>query len=175
MKLLVLSCCAPCSCAALKHLADSGTQVTVLFYNPNIFPQREYEKRRDEQQRLCQKLGVAFAELPYDHAAWQAQVRGLEHEPERGKRCSVCFYMRLKRAMQYAKEHGFTAVASVLGVSRYKNLQQVNEAAYKAAKDTGFIYVEIEGRKNGMQDLRQQLIKDLSLYNQNYCGCKPRD
>ena len=174
-KILLLSCCAPCSCADIKTMAENKKNFEVVFYNPNIRPLAEYEKRRDENKRVCKQYGVDFIELEYDNERWCALTEGFENEPERGKRCSICFYMRLKRAMQYAKEHGFTAVASVLGVSRYKNLQQVNEAAYKAAKDTDFIYIEIEGRKNGMQDLRQQLIKDLNLYNQNYCGCKPRD
>jgi hypothetical protein len=173
-KILLLSCCAPCSCAVIKTMAENKDNFAVVFYNPNIRPLAEYEKRRDENKRVCEQYGVDFIELEYDNERWCELTKGLENEPERGKRCSVCFYMRLKRVMEYAKENGFTAVASVLGVSRYKNLAQVNEAAYKAAKDTGFQYIEIEGRKNGMQDLRNQLIKDLNLYNQNYCGCKPR-
>ena len=118
--------------------------------------------------------GVPFIELEYDNNRWCELTKGLENEPERGKRCSVCFYMRLKRVMEYAKENGFCAVASVLGVSRYKDLNQVNEAAFKASAETGMPYLEIEGRKNGMQDLRNRLIKDLNLYSQTYCGCKPR-
>ena len=98
----------------------------------------------------------------------------MENEPERGARCSVCFYLRLKRIMEYAKANGFDAVASVLGVSRYKNLNQVNAAAAKASEETGIPYVHIEGRKHGMQELRENLIKELQLYSQNYCGCKPR-
>ena len=173
-KILLLSCCAPCSCAVIKTMAEDKKNFAVVFYNPNIRPLAEYEKRRNENKRLCEKYGVDFIELEYDNERWCELTKGLENEPERGKRCSICFYMRLKRVMEYAKENGFMAVASVLGVSRYKNLEQVNEAAYRAAQDTGFIYTEVEGRKNGMQDLRQQLIKDLNLYNQNYCGCKPR-
>ena len=128
-KLLVLSCCAPCSCAAIKKLADDGIDATVLFYNPNIYPSAEYEKRRDEQKRVCEHFGLKFAELPYEPEKWDKAVAGLENEPERGKRCSACFYMRLERAEQYALEHKFTALTSVLGVSRYKDLDQVNEAA----------------------------------------------
>ena len=94
MKLLVLSCCAPCSCGALKRLAENGVEVTVLFYNPNIFPQEEYTKRLAEQERLCRGLGVKLVELPYAHDVWLKHVRGLESEPERGRRCSVCFYMQ---------------------------------------------------------------------------------
>ena len=99
----------------------------------------------------------------------------MENEPERGKRCSICFHLRLKRVMQYAKENGFTHVASVLGVSRYKNLAQVNAAAEQASAETGMPYMEIEGRKHGMQEIRMALIKELELYNQTYCGCKPRE
>lgn len=134
----------------------------------------EYEKRRDENLRLCKMYGVPFIELEYDNNRWCELTKGLENEPERGKRCRVCFYMRLKRVMEYAKENGFCAVASVLGVSRYKDLNQVNEAAFRASEETGMPYLEIEGRKNGMQDLRNRLIKDLNLYSQTYCGCKPR-
>lgn len=172
-KILLLSCCAPCSCAVIKTLAEKGTDFAVAFYNPNIRPLAEYEKRRDENARVCKLYGVDFIELEYDNERWCSLTKGMENEPERGKRCSVCFEMRLKRVMEYALKNGFTAVASVLGVSRWKNLAQVNEAAHKTSEITGVPYVEIEGRKNGMQELRSTLIKELELYNQTYCGCKP--
>ena len=172
-RFLLLSCCAPCSCAVIKTLAEQKKNFAVVFYNPNIRPFAEYEKRRDENKRVCELYGIDFIELEYDNERWCALTKGLEDEPERGKRCSICFYMRLKRVMEYARKHGFSAVASVLGVSRWKNLAQVNDSAYKAAEETGMPYVEIEGRKHGMQELRAALIKELDLYNQNYCGCKP--
>lgn len=173
-KILLLSCCAPCSCAIIKTLAESGKNFVVAFYNPNIRPFEEYEKRRDENERVCKLYQIPFVELEYDNDRWCALTKGLENEPERGKRCSICFEMRLTRAMQYARKNGFSAVASVLGVSRWKNLAQVNQAAQKASDATGVTYVHIEGRKNGMQDLRLRLIKELNLYNQTYCGCKPQ-
>ena len=173
-KLLLLSCCAPCSCAVIKTLAAEDTDFTVVFYNPNIRPKEEYDKRCAENKRVCELYGVPFIELEYDNERWSGLTQGLENEPERGKRCSVCFEMRLQRVMEYAKANGYTAVASVLGVSRYKNLEQVNAAAAKASQTTDFPYRQIEGRKNGMQELRQQLIEELNLYNQDYCGCKPR-
>ncbi len=173
-KILLLSCCAPCSCAVIRQLAAEKKNFTVVFYNPNIRPAAEYEKRRDENRRVCELYQVPFIELEYDNQRWCDLTHGLENEPERGKRCSICFHMRLKRVMEYALQNGYMAVASVLGVSRYKNLNQVNEAAYAASRQTGCPYVEIEGRKNGMQVLRMQLIKELELYSQNYCGCKPR-
>lgn len=172
MKILVLSCCAPCSCAAIKHLVEQGTQVTVLFYNPNIFPQEEYEKRRDEQARLCRSLGAGFVELPYEHEVWLKYVRGLENEPERGKRCDECFYMRLKQAAAYARRHHFDYFASVLGTSRYKDIDQVHRAACRAWCEEGTPYVANSWRKGGLTELRQALIKEFNLYQQNYCGCE---
>lgn len=173
-KILLLSCCAPCSCAVIQKLAEEKNDFAVVFYNPNIRPEDEYRKRCNENKKVCDLYHIPFIELEYDNLRWCQLTKGLENEPERGSRCSICFYMRLKRVMEYAKENGFEAVASVLGVSRYKNLLQVNEAAFRASKEVGVPYVEIEGRKNGMQELRNQLIKELNLYNQDYCGCKPR-
>ncbi len=173
-KFLLLSCCAPCSCAVIKILAEEKQDFTVVFYNPNIRPIEEYQKRADENKKLCNIYHVPFVELEYDNERWCELTKGLEDEPERGKRCEICFYMRLKKTMEFARDNGFEAVASVLGVSRYKNLDQVNRAAHKAAMETGINYLEIEGRKGGRQELRFQLIKELNLYNQTYCGCKPR-
>lgn len=170
-KLLVLSCCAPCSCAALEKLVQDGHGLTVLFYNPNIRPQAEYEKRRDEQKRLCKLLNVPFVELPYEPDVWDAAVRGLENEPERGRRCSACFYMRLKKAQAYALEHGFEAVTSVLGVSPYKDFKQVNRAARLAWIEGGKPYWAADFRKAGLDARRRALIKAFGLYNQTYCGC----
>lgn len=173
-KILLLSCCAPCSCAVIKTLAEAGEDFAVAFYNPNIRPLAEYQKRLEENRRICALYKVPFIEFEYDNERWCKLIKGLENEPERGRRCSICFEMRLERVMAYAKENNFTAVASVLGVSRYKNLAQVNEAAAWASAAAAFPYVEIEGRRHGMQELRSQLIKKLDLYSQDYCGCTPR-
>ena len=172
MKLLVLSCCAPCSCGAIKHLVEKGIEVTVLFYNPNIFPYQEYEKRRDEQIRLCKRLGAGFAELPYEHEAWREQVRGQEQEPQQGKRCSTCFYMRLKKAARYARSHHFDLFASVLGTSSRKDIKQVNRAAQQAWREEGTPYWADSWRQNGLSELREALIKEFNLYQQTYCGCE---
>lgn len=170
-KLLLLSCCAPCSCGVIAHLARQGCVFTVLFYNPNIDTDEEYQKRLAENERVCRHFDVPFVALTYEPQKWQEAVRGLEQEPERGKRCSVCFEMRLKRAAQYAQENGFTAFSSVLGISRHKDLAQVNEAARCVAKQTGVMYDETNWRKGGLEELRRVLNKEMSLYNQTYCGC----
>ncbi|MBR1648091.1 MAG: epoxyqueuosine reductase QueH [Alphaproteobacteria bacterium] len=173
MKILLLSCCAPCSCAVIEKLAGNHTDFAVVFYNPNIRPFSEYQKRRDENLRVCEKYGVKMIELEYDNERWQELTSGLENEPERGKRCDICFEMRLKRVMEYAKENGFDVVSSVLGASRWKDLNQVNRIACLASEQTSVPYMEIEARKCGMQQRRLDLIKELNLYNQKYCGCKP--
>ena len=174
-RILLLSCCAPCSCAVIEKLAQERTDFAVAFYNPNIRPHAEYEKRKEENKRLCQKYQIEFIEFDYENELWCEQVKGLENEPERGKRCSLCFYMRLKKVMEYAVENDFGAVASVLGVSRYKDLAQVNAAAQKASSETKIPYLEIEARKGGMQERAAFLVKELGLYHQDYCGCKPRN
>lgn len=173
-RFLLLSCCAPCSCAVISRLAEEKADFAVAFYNPNIRPEAEYRKRCEENRRVCETYQIPFIEFEYDNPRWCSETSGLENEPERGKRCSICFYLRLRRVMEYAKINGYQAVASVLGVSRYKNLAQVNQAAHLAASETGVPYLEIEGRKSGMQELRLRLIQELHLYNQDYCGCKPR-
>ncbi len=173
-RLLVLSCCAPCSCAVIKHLAQMQQSFAVLFYNPNIRPVEEYQKRLDENKRVCDAYGVPFIELEYDNDRWCDAIQGLENEPERGARCDVCFYLRLLRACQYAKENGFDAVTSVLGVSRYKDFDQVNCAGQKASDAVGVPYLPINWRKGGLEAVRQSLVKELDLYAQTYCGCHPR-
>ena len=173
MRFLLLSCCAPCSCAVIKTLAERKENFAVLFYNPNIRPLEEYQKRCNENKRLCNLFKVKFIELEYDNEHWCELTKGLENLPERSERCSICFGMRLRRAFEYARTNGYEAVASVLGVSRHKDLDQVNRVAHAEAERAGIPYLEIEGRKGGMQELRLSLIKELELYNQTYCGCKP--
>lgn len=170
-KLLLLSCCAPCSCAVIEKLAKEKADFAVLFYNPNISPAEEYEKRRMENERFCKERNVPFISLEYAPSDWSKTVKGLENEPERGKRCSVCFYTRLKRAMKYAKENGFDIVSSVLGISRYKDMNQVNAAAERASEETGIPYDETNWRKGGLEQRRRQLIKETRMYAQDYCGC----
>ena len=170
-RILLLSCCAPCSCAVIKKLHEDGVDFAVAFYNPNIYPETEYSKRKAEQQKLCRIYAVEFIEMEYNPQAWLKAASPYKDAPERGARCSVCFEFRLRYVMQYAKTHGFDFVASVLGVSRWKDLNQVNAAAARASATVNFPYIEVEGRKFGMQEQRAALIKELGLYNQEYCGC----
>ena len=172
-KLLLLSCCAPCSVGVIHRLHAQNTDFTVLFYNPNIRPEAEYRRRRDENERVCRELGVPFVELPYEPSVWAQATQALEDEPERGKRCDVCFLLRLKQAAQYAKEHGFTRFTSVLGISRFKDFDQVCRAGERAATDTGIPYEATNWRKAGGLEYAEKLAKEKHLYRQTYCGCKP--
>ena len=173
-KLLLLSCCAPCSIGVIDRLIKEGVDFAVLFYNPNIHPAEEYQKRLDENKHLCEKWGVSFFELEYDPKTWFEAVKGFEHEPERGRRCDKCFALRLRRAALFAKERGFSAFTSVLGVSRYKNFEQVTDIALKISAEEGISYDATNWRKGGGEMHRAQLAKEKNLYHQTYCGCKPR-
>ena len=173
-KILLLSCCAPCSIGVIERFKNEGRDFAVLFYNPNIQPFAEYEKRLNENKRLCVDMGVDFFELPYEPEKWKAVTVGLENEPEKGRRCDKCFALRLKRAALFAKEMGFSKFTSVLGVSRYKNFEQVTSIALQIAQEENISYDETNWRKNGGEDRRAYLAKEWKLYHQTYCGCKPR-
>lgn len=170
LRLVLLSCCAPCSAGAIRQLAQQGidgvSDFIVLFYNPNIFPESEYTKRMQEQIKYCEQLGVKYAVLEYDHDAWRDAVRGHEMDSERGPRCSLCFEFRFRRAVKFARENGYNAIASVLGVSRHKNQKQVDESAQSVCTD--ILYLPVKWDEN----LRIQINRDSDFYRQNYCGCE---
>ena len=161
-----------CACivTAQTNAASKEKRVdfSVLFYNPNIQPESEYIKRRDENARVCRELDVPFKELAYDPETWKCATKGLENEPEKGRRCDICFYLRLKRACKYAKENGFTCVSSVLGISRWKDFDQVCRAGEKASKEIGVPYDPTNWRKNGGLEKSERLAKEMNLYRQNY-------
>ena len=170
-KILLLSCCAPCSCSVIYTLAQKKVPFAVLFYNPNIMPVEEYVKRKEENKRLCDSLHVEFIELSYEPAVWFEKTKGLEQEPERGRRCAVCFELRLRQAALYAKEHGFTRISSVLGISRHKDLNQVTQIGIQVGKQENIPYIDTNWRKGGLENLRHFLIKEYQMYEQTYCGC----
>ena len=169
-KLILMSCCAPCSCGAIKQLAngeiDGIDDFIVMFFNPNIFPESEYKKRLDEQIKYCEKLGVKYVIGDYNHDDWREHVRGLETEPERGARCSKCFAYRFCYAAQYAKKHGYNAIASVFGVSRHKDQHQVDNSAQQSCGEIEYLPIKWN------EQLRQEINRESEFYRQNYCGCE---
>ena len=173
-KLLLLSCCAPCSVGVITDLAERKENFAVYFFNPNIRPESEYQRRLKENERVCKELGVPFIEGDYLPELWQQATKGLENEPEKGKRCDECFYLRLKAGAEYAKANGFTRISSVFGISRFKDFDQVCRAGERAAKETGIPYDTTNWRKNGGLERTDRLAREKKLYRQNYCGCKPK-
>jgi predicted adenine nucleotide alpha hydrolase (AANH) superfamily ATPase len=154
-------------------MLDNQLYPTVFYYNPNICPLAEYEMRKAENRQYAQSLGLSFVDWDYAHAAWRTQVKGLESEPERGARCSVCFKMRLVTTARYASEHGFQVFATTLASSRWKDLAQIAEAGqYAASLFPGITFWEQNWRKGGLSERRKELIRQNGFYNQNYCGCE---
>ncbi len=156
----------------MHEIARSGIDYGILFYNPNIHPRREYELRKNENKRYADKLGVAFTDLDYDRDNWFERMAGFEHEPERGRRCTLCFDMRFERAALYAFENGYSVFTSTLGTSRWKDIDQVNGAGLGAAERyPGITYWTHNWRKKGGANRMLEISKLQGFYQQEYCGC----
>jgi len=175
-KVLLHCCCAPCSSAIVDWMVNNGVVPTLFYYNPNIFPVEEYEKRKRECTRYAQSLGLEIVDADWDHEHWKGTIAGLEEEPERGKRCLECFKMRLLKTAQYAQENGFGVITTTLASSRWKDLEQINEAGkFAVAQTQGVNYWDQNWRKHGLSERRWELIKEYGFYNQQYCGCEFSD
>lgn len=171
-RLLLHSCCAPCSGELMEAFVESGIDYTIFFYNPNIHPLKEYELRKQENIRFAEKNGVPFIDADYDTDAWFARAKGMENEPERGIRCTMCFDMRFERTALYAHEHGFPVITSSLGISRWKNMEQINDCGHRAAAPyPGLVYWDYNWRKNGGSQRMIEISKREHFYQQEYCGC----
>lgn len=171
-RLLLHSCCAPCSGDMIETLIDSGIELTLFFYNPNIHPQEEYLRRKQESILFAKKVGIIFIDADYDPKSWFAQTKGMEHEPERGIRCTRCFDIRLSRTAQYAHEHDFSVFTTSLGISRWKNMQQVHACGHQAASVyPELIFWDHNWRKGGGSARMLEVSKREHFYQQNYCGC----
>ncbi len=180
---LLHTCCAPCSSAIIEALMQNGITPVIYYCNPNIYPQEEYEIRKNECTRYAQSLGLEIVDADYDHENWLDAVKGLENEPERGGRCLKCFKLRLLRTAQYASERGIKVITTTLASSRWKSLDQINEAGLwacrqltarrsSAAPHDEVIWWDQNWRKGGLQERRLQIIKEYDFYNQHYCGCE---
>ncbi len=181
-KLLLHSCCGPCSTACVKRLCEEGNyEITVFFYNPCITETEEYEKRKANQIRFLDQWNeehpadpVGFIEGDYfhDREDYFQMVRGLEQEPEGGKRCEVCFSQRLAKSVSYAQEHGFPLFTTTLTVSPYKNYPLISGIAEELAEEAdGVSFLDIDFKKKDGFLNSTKLSKRYGLYRQNYCGC----
>lgn len=171
-KLLLHSCCAPCSGEVMEALLYSRINFSIFFYNPNIHPEQEYRLRKDENIAFAEKHQIPFIDADYDKDNWFERVKGLEWEPERGKRCTACFDMRFERTALYAHEHGFPVISSSLGISRWKDMNQINDCGLRAAaRYPGMTYWTWNWRKNGGAARMYEIAKRENFYKQEYCGC----
>ncbi len=174
-KLLLHSCCAPCSSYVIE-LLTKYFNITVFYYNPNISPIDEYLKRKDEQIRLINeirsvnKLDIAYCD--YDNDIFEKNINGLENEPERGKRCTVCFELRLSKTAIEAKNMGYDFFGTTLTVSPYKNAKIINEIGISLSNKYNIKYLVSDFKKKNGYKRSIELSKKYDLYRQNYCGCK---
>ena len=182
-QVLLHACCAPCSSAIVEWMLANGVEPTIFYYNPNIFPREEYEIRKQESKRHAESLGIRWIDGDYDHDGWRAAVCGLEQEPERGRRCEQCFYLRLLATARKARELGIRYFTTTLASSRWKSIEQITrageraEAAVRALAPDAPAAADVtfwaqNWRKGGLSDRRNQLLREYGFYNQQYCGCE---
>ena len=182
---LLHTCCAPCSSAIIEAMLQNGITPVIYYCNPNIYPHEEYKIRKEECTRYAEALGLEIVDADYDHDNWLEAVKGLESEPERGGRCLKCFKLRLFRTAQYARERGIKVITTTLASSRWKSLDQINEAGQWAVdivnqgsqndmtpSEKEVIWWDQNWRKGGLQERRLQILKEFDFYNQLYCGCE---
>ncbi len=182
-KVLLHACCAPCSSAIVEWLLAHRIEPVIYYYNPNIHPFEEYEIRKNESKRHAESLGIQWIDDDWRHEQWLRAVEGLEHEPEQGKRCEACFYHRLFHTARKAQELDIPFFATTLASSRWKNLEQINAVGQRAAEMVNrypadsavhepVTFWAQNWRKDGLQERRNELLKEYRFYNQQYCGCE---
>lgn len=172
--LLLHVCCAPCSSYVLEYLSQYF-HITILYYNPNISPVEEYEKRKAEVKRFIGEFQVihpiSFLECDYDYEVFEKLSKGLENEPEGGARCSKCYYARLEKTVQYAKEYKFDYFTTTLSISPYKSAEKLNTIGEVLSKKYGVSYLYADFKKKNGYKRSIELSSDYNLYRQDYCGC----
>lgn len=173
-RLLLHSCCAPCSSHVIEYLSRFF-DITVFFYNPNIHPAEEYRKRVIEQREFIGRFpaakGVTFAEGNYDPERFFELSKGLEDEPEKGRRCKVCFAMRLEAAARYGGENGFDYFTTTLSISPHKNSALLNNLGERIGRENGIEYLCSDFKKKNGYKRSSELSAEYGLYRQDYCGC----
>ena len=174
-KILLHSCCAPCRSSVIMSLMEHF-DITILYYNPNISPIKEYEKRKKEQIELINKLKkiaqVNIIDCDYDNDVYEERIKGYEECPERGQRCTICFNLRLEKTAKIAKENNFDYFCTTLTLSPYKNAKLINEIGEELSKKYKIKWLYSDFKKNDGYKKSIELSKKYNLYRQNYCGCK---
>lgn len=172
VRILLHICCAPCATTVIQRLQPVGYEVYGYFYNPNIYPEKEYYQRLLETQRLCQLWEIPLEIGDYDWDRWQAQIRGLEKEKEGGKRCLVCYRYRLACVAQKAKELGIVEIATTLTLSPRKPAAVINQIGKEVGDELEIKFYEADWKKKDGFKQSIEVCKELNIYRQNYCGCK---
>jgi len=167
-RILLHSCCAICSGYPIDFLRQEGFEPIVYFYNPNLYPQSEFEKRLDAQKELCASRGCELILENYDNDEYESQIKGLELEPEKGKRCDKCFELRLLKTAQKAEELGIDCFTTSITISPHKNFNKIKQIG-EAISDR-FMAIDFK-KKDGFLKTNK-IAKELQLYRQNYCGCR---
>lgn len=172
--LLLHSCCAPCSSYVLEYLSEHFS-ITVFYYNPNIFPEEEFEKRIEEQKMLIEKLParhkISFQAGDYDSEKFYQLAKGLEQIPEGGERCFRCYELRLRKAAEMAREGGYDYFTTTLSISPLKNAAKLNEIGELLGKEYQVPYLSSDFKKKNGYKRSTELSKEYGLYRQDYCGC----
>ena len=171
-KLLLHSCCAPCSSAIIIVLLESNIDFTIFFYNPNIYPKEEYELRKNENIRFANKYNIPFIVADTDFDKWPLETKEFAKEPERGKRCSICFKLRLEKTAKYCNQNNFDIFTSSLGISRHKDLNTINNCGIEiASKYKNLTYWDCNWRKICDPKFMKKISEQENFYRQKYCGC----
>ena len=172
-KLLLHACCAPCSSYVLEYL-NQYFDITLYFYNPNIYPATEFDFRAEELKRLVDemKLDVKIVVEEYDNDSFEETVKGYEDMPEGTARCFKCYRLRLEKSVKYASENGFQYVTTTLSISPHKNAAVLNEIGGELAEKYGVEYLYSDFKKKNGYKRSCELSRDYNLYRQDYCGCK---
>jgi len=169
---LLHTCCAPCSIAIIDELKNTF-DLTVFFYNPNIYPFEEYEKRKAEVIKVCKEWNVPMVDMDYEATKWHNEVAaGLEREPEAGSRCVLCFKFRLAKTVEYAKKNGFRYFGTSLTSGRNKKAGIINPIGKVFGKHYGVNFYDVDWKKDGRQEKGKKMIEERGIYRQDYCGCE---
>jgi len=171
--LLLHVCCAPCAVYVAKKL-QVDYNITLFFYNPNIQPIREFRFRRSELKKISRSQNWNTIYPGYEMEEWFKPIKnlpGYAKEPERGKRCPICFNLRLKKTFEYAKSNGYDIVASTLSISPYKVTSQINEEGRKLSREYGIAFLAENFKKKDGYNIGRKMALALDIKHQNYCGC----
>lgn len=171
-KVVLHACCAICLGWPHKLLKELGYEAAVFYYNPNIFPVSEYERRRDEVVRFCKETNTELKILEDEAGVFYDYVRGLEAEKERGLRCERCFQLRLSKTAKFAKEIGADYFTTTLSVSPHKDFAQIKLSAQTAAREFDIPYLEMDFKKQNGFKITNEIARSYNFYRQNYCGCE---